>query len=216
MVRASKTVSVVFLLAVGVASAADDAYHRHIEQDRRETDEFLRSEKSPLLLIGRFSVNEGSSTLGSDPASTIVLPTRAPQHLGTIFRHGNQFTFEVMMGTSVSLNGKPASGPFRLQVADISKQTDRVSFGDFKFRIRQVGDSFDLLLSDTQSPFLKKFKGTTWFPIDPVKRVAAQFIPAEQKKDWPWCRTRTELPKLSRWAAIFSSNLMAKPCGWRP
>lgn len=111
MVRASKTVSVVFLLAVGVASAADDAYHRQIEQDRRETDEFLRSEKSPLLLIGRFSVNEGSSTLGSDPASTIVLPTRAPQHLGTIFRHGNQFTFEVMMGTSVSLNGKPASGP---------------------------------------------------------------------------------------------------------
>lgn len=163
-------------------SAADDAYRARIEKDRRDTDEFLRSPRSPLLLVGRFSVDEGTSTLGSDRASTIVLPAKVPQHVGTLVRHGDHVTFEPAAGTAVTLNDKPIGGLVALQVIEPPKPTDRIGFGDFKFGIRPLNHQFTLLLSDTRSPFLTAFTGTNWFPINPAYRVSAQFRPAPQKK----------------------------------
>lgn len=76
--RICSTVIVFLALAPTTALAADDAYRREIEQNRRQTDEFLHSEKSPLLRIGRYEIKEGSRTLGSDPASTVVRSPGAP------------------------------------------------------------------------------------------------------------------------------------------
>jgi len=177
-----KRTTLLLLLAASAVFAADDAYRAQIEKDRRDTDEFLRSPRSPLLLVGRFSVNEGVSTLGSDPASTIILPAKAPPHVGTLIRHGDQFTFQPVAGTSVSRNDQPISGSVTLQVTEPPKPTDRIAFGDFKFGIRPLNNEFSLLLSDAQSPFLKGFTGTTWFPIDLAYRVTAQFTPAPQQK----------------------------------
>jgi len=182
MVLVNTAVHGLLLATAGAAFAADAAYIRQIEQDRRETDEFLRSERSPLRLVGRFRVKEGRSTLGSDPASAIGLPSRAPLHAGTIDRQGNQFYFEAAPGIAVGLNGKSALGTLKLQVAASPKPSDRVSFGDFTFAIRPIGGEFDLLLNDAQSPFLKEFTGTTWFPVDAAYRVEAQFQPYENSK----------------------------------
>ena len=170
------------LLSLTMALAADDTYRREIDEDRQQTDAMLRSERSPLLLIGRFEIQEGATTLGSDPASTIALPPRAAQRVGVVHRRGTQLSFEVAGGVAASLNGKPVSGLIALQAMEIPKPTDRVSFGDFTFGIRPVGDGFSLFLQDTQSPFAKKFKGVSWFPIDPAYRVAAQLTPYAGEK----------------------------------
>ncbi len=172
----------IWLLAILVASAAEDSYRLDVEQDRKKTDELLRSPRSPLLLVGRFRVNEGSSAMGSDPASDFVLPSQAPRRVGTISRQGDQFSFQPASGIAVSLNGKPASGRINLQVAKSPQPSDRIAFGTFTFAIRPVGNQFELLLSDAQSQALKDFKGTTWFPIDPAYRLTAQFSPAEQSR----------------------------------
>jgi uncharacterized protein (DUF1684 family) len=169
------------LLVISVGSAAEDTYRRDLEQDRRNTDEFLRSERSPLRLVGRFNVKEGNSTMGSDSACDLVLPPRAPSRLGTLQRQGDRFSFKPAAGVSVSLNGKPAASPFMLQVAPSPKPGDRMSSGDFTFAIRPVGDQFIALLNDAGSPFLKDFHGTTWFPVSRVYRLQAQFEPAPQK-----------------------------------
>jgi|SRR5579863_8639469 len=175
-------IALLLLLAAPAVFAAEDAYRAEVEKDRRDTDEFLRSARSPLLLISRFSVNEGASTLGSDPKSTIVLPARAPLQVGTLVRRGDQVTFQPAAGASVSLNDKPISGLVALQVTEPPKPTDRIGFGDFKFGIRPNSHEFSLLLADSQSSFLKAFTGTMWFPIDPAYRVTAQFTPAPQQR----------------------------------
>lgn len=172
------------LIAMGLCTA-QNAYRAQIEKDRHDTDEFLRSPRSPLLLVGRYSLNEGTSTLGSDSASTIVLPAKAPQHVGTLIRHGGQITFQPAAGIVVSLNDQPISTSVTLQINEPPKPTDRIGFGDFKFGIRPLSGQFDLLLIDSQSPFLKAFTGTTWFPIDSAYRVAAQFNPASQSMTVP-------------------------------
>jgi hypothetical protein len=149
MVCPKRTTLLLFLSASAVF-AADDAYRAQIEKDRRDTDEFLRSPRSPLLLVGRFSVNEGASTVGSDPASTIILPAKAPQHVGTLIRRGDQFTFQPVAGTSVSLNDKPISGTVTLQVTEPPMPTDRISFGDFKFGIRPLSN--EILFAPQRCP----------------------------------------------------------------
>ena len=87
------------VLTVSTVIAADDTYRAEVEKDRRDTDDMLRSTRSPLLLVGRFKVNEGSSSVGSDPACTIVLPPKAPAHVGTLTRQGRVISFEPARGT---------------------------------------------------------------------------------------------------------------------
>jgi hypothetical protein len=211
------------LLAVvaGAGFAADEAYVAEIQKWRQENDEFLRSEKSPLRLVGRFQVAEGVSTIGSDRAFAIVLPDRAPQQLGTLTRHGGVFSFEAAKGTSVAINGRPFVGSTNLKVAKAPEPSDRISSGDFFFSIRPVGEDFYLLLQDSQSSLLREFKGSTWFPIDAVYRVAAavQRLSATRKSPgtlhW-WLGRGLHEFRRCRVPAYGTNVPIEGVCDWRP
>jgi uncharacterized protein len=177
-----KLTMIFVLLAISAVTAADDKYRAEIERDRRDTDEMLRSTRSPLLLVGRFTVKEGTSSTGSDPACTIVLPAKAPAHVGTLTRHGTVISFVPAPGASVSLNGKPVSTYVVLQVPQAPKPADHIGFGDFKFYIRPISSGFTLFLTDAQSPYFKTFTRTRWFAIDAAYRVTARFVPSPQAK----------------------------------
>jgi uncharacterized protein (DUF1684 family) len=127
-------------------------------------------------------VEEGVSTVGSDPASTIVLPDRAPKQIGILTRHGQAFSFEPTDGTPVAINGHAVTRSTNLKVAKAPEPSDRVSLGDFLFAVRPIGEAFYLLLQDSQSSFLREFKGSTWFPIDRAYRIEAKFSPYEQEQ----------------------------------
>jgi uncharacterized protein len=182
MARVSKTGLAFLLLATCAASAADDAYVAEIQKSRQESDAFMRSDRSPLRLLGRFQVAEGVATLGSDPASTILFPERAPRQIGKLTRRGGEFRIEVSAGVPVTINGKLITGVADLHVAKSPEPSDRVGTGDFLFAIRPVGEDFYLLLQDSRSALLRDFKGCTWFPIDTGFRIEAQFSPYEQKE----------------------------------
>ena len=175
--------SLFFLSTLCATFAADDSYQLQIEKDRKETREFLRSEKGPLLLIGRFTVQEGDSKIGSDPTAQFRFPSRAPGLVGTIHRRGKDVSFESVPDVSVSLNGKPASGRFPLQAVPAPNPSDRVTAGDFTFAIRPIGDQFVLLVIDAQSELLKNFSGPTWFPVNTAYRVEAQLQPEKPTRN---------------------------------
>lgn len=180
--RVSETGFGFLLLATLSACAADDAYVAEIQKSRRESDAFMRSDKSPLRLVGRFQVAENVSTPGSDPASTIVFPERAPRQIGKLTRQGRAFRFEASPGVEITINGNLINAAVELHVAKSPEPSDRVGTGDFLFAIRPIGEDFYLLLQDANSPFLREFKGSAWFPIDTAYRVEAQFTPYAQKE----------------------------------
>ena len=173
----------VCFLALGTILHAEDSYQLQIKKDRKETQEFLRSEKGPLRLIGRYTLKEGDSRIGSDPESEIPLPPRAPVKLGTVHRHGRDISFEPAPHVSLSLNGKPVSGQFALRPVPSPKPSDRVTAGDFTFSVRPIGDALVLLVTDAQSQFLKAFKGPTWFRIDAAYRIQARFQPVASPRN---------------------------------
>jgi uncharacterized protein (DUF1684 family) len=182
MARLSKTGLAFLLVATHTMCAADDAYVAEIQKSRQESDVFMRSDKSPLRLVGRFEVAEGVSTLGSDPASTIVFPERAPRQVGKLTRRGREFRFEPSAEVPITINGKPITGAADLHVAKSPEPSDRVGTGDFLFAVRPVGEDFYLLLQDSKSVLLREFKGSTWFPVDTAYRVEAQFSLYAQKE----------------------------------
>lgn len=187
------------VLAAGAVRAADQAYIAEIQKWRQENNEFLRSEKSPLRLVGRFQVAEGVSTLGSDPASTIVFPDRAPKQIGTLTRHDKTFTFEAAAGTSITVNGQPLSGSATLKVVKPPAPSDRIGTGDFLFAIRPLGEDYYLLLQDSQSSYLREFKGSTWFPIDAAYKVEAQFSAYSQQE-------KVQIPYTGGSAEVFTAS----------
>jgi hypothetical protein len=55
----------------------------------------------------------------------------------------------------VTLDDQPASSQLPLHAVPPPKPSDHVTAGDFTFAVLAIGDEFLLLVSDTQSEFLK-------------------------------------------------------------
>jgi uncharacterized protein len=159
---------------------ADHGYLAGIAEWRKNYDRDLRSDKGALYLIARHSVPEGSSEIGSDPPSRIELPDRAPKRVGAIERRGDMVTFKPTAGIAVKLNGKPISGPATLGTV---KPIDKLEFGDFEIAVSATAGTYQLIVRDRQSPYLKRFHGALWFPVNASYRLEAAFTPYPQPKE---------------------------------
>ena len=171
------------LVAGGTRFAGSDRYPAEIAEWRKNYDRVLRSEKGPLWLIGRHTVAEGQSSVGSEVSNRIKLPSHAPKRVGTVERHGQKVTFEPAAGVAVKLNGKPMTGRAALRTGVAPDQRDRVQFGDFEIAVLVVDESCQLTVRDRQSSFLKAFAGVLWFPTNAGYRVEAVFTPYPQPKE---------------------------------
>jgi uncharacterized protein (DUF1684 family) len=159
-------------------AVADDAdYVAEIQKWRQDFDVELRN-GGWLALIGRFKIEEGVSTIGSDPAATVKLPaTLSAQKLGTLTRHGDQFRFTPKVGIDTTVDGRPLAQSTMLQT---KSGAGRIQVGKLRLSVRAIGDDFYLLAADSENPAIQQFAGTTWFPIDPAYRVAATFTAYEK------------------------------------
>ena len=181
MLRRNVFRAVAALVASGARLfGADPGYLAGIAEWRKNYDRDLRSEKGPLYLIARHSVPEGSSEIGSDPSCSIELPDRAPKRVGSMERRGDQVTFNPAAGIAAKLNGKTFSGPATLRSGNPS---DRLEFGDFEIAISANTGTYQLIVRDRQSPYLKMFRGALWFPVNASYLLEAAFTPYLQPKE---------------------------------
>src|SRR5689334_1652161 len=104
-------------IAAGVTLIGENGgYPAEIADWRRKHELDVRSDKGPLLLIGRYDLTEGKNVIGSDASNSIALPQHAPKIVGTLERRGSVVTFAPAAGIDVTLNGKRMSGPAVLKV----------------------------------------------------------------------------------------------------
>ena len=187
--RALKLIGLLpLLLLAGQSNAADDGYVTEIHEWQHQHETDVRT-GGWLLLVGRYEVTPGASSIGSEPSSTIVLPDGAPPRLGVLTRTADEFRFEPAPGAAVTIDGAPATG-----IAELSTThgKGRVAAASFSFAVRKIGDDYYVLAQDTENPAARNFKGTEWFPVDPAFRVRAQFVAYKQPQEVPVPMTHIE------------------------
>jgi hypothetical protein len=114
MPRILRSLGLLPLLLLAVqGSATDQTYAAGIRAWQQEHDTDVRT-GGWLLLIGRYEVAAGASSIGSDPGSTIVLPEGAPRHLGVLTRSGSVFRFAPASGLAATIDGAPAAASVEL------------------------------------------------------------------------------------------------------
>lgn len=163
--------------AADVADAADSAvettWRTDLDEWKAQRDERLRQPTGWLSLAGLFWLEEGESTVGSDPSSDLVFPPAAPSRLGVFERHGTEFTFVAEPGIELSSDGEPVT---RLALAsDASGAPTTLTHGSLSFYVIERGKRVGVRLKDSESELIASFEGMEYYPVDASWRIDARF-----------------------------------------
>jgi uncharacterized protein (DUF1684 family) len=165
----------------GLGARADDGYRAEIERFRKDREARLKAEDGWLSVVGLHWLKPGESRLGSDPASDVLLPARAPATVGTLELSGDRAVFRAAPGVKVMKAGQPfPEGEIR---SDADGKADVLALGDggIKLILLKRGERHALRVKDSRSETRTSFAGLRWFPIDESWIIKARFIPAPSK-----------------------------------
>ena len=160
--------------------AMADDYTHSIETLRALRVARLTTPNGWLTLIGRHQLSPGPNTVGTATENTIKLAA-GPPYLGTVTLAADRtITLTPAPSVLLEIDGVPAHGPAEL-VWQGDKPT-RVTFGTASFYVMRRGENLYLRVRDRAAPNLAHFAGIDYFPIDPVWRIEATWVPFDPVK----------------------------------
>lgn len=135
-------------------------------------------------LVGLPWLAEGASTAGSDPTNDVVFPAgRTPGQVGVFVRQGKSVQFLAAPGAPALLDDQPTvSAALR---SDEHGEPSVLTLGGVRAFVVIRGERVGLRLKDSAAPTRLHFRGLTYFPYDPARRVIAKFVPYDPPKPQP-------------------------------
>ena len=118
-------------------------------------------------MAGLFWLHEGENSVGSDPASEVVLPSGAAARAGNLILRDGAVAFRPFGGAAKAL--RPDSD-------------DVISFDGASIAIIRRGGKTAARLRDPNAVTRRNFTGCNWFPIDARWRIPAKWVPYPQPK----------------------------------
>jgi uncharacterized protein (DUF1684 family) len=188
------------------------AHEQQVLAWRRARLARLTAPDSWLSLIAKHWLEPGTSRVGSDPASDIVLPAdRSPARLGLVTLRDQVVSFEPHAGVPVRLRTsegeeRPLSGPLLLR-SDARGTPDKLVLGSLSLEIMERAGAFALRVRDSESPRRTSFPGIDYYPIDPALRVVARIEPYDPPRPIELAyETGSSEQKLAPFAAVFERD----------
>ena len=169
-------VSGMSLADTGSEILTPSAHEDQIGEWRQKRHARLSSEDGWLTLVGLEWLAEGENRLGSSPTSTIRIPG-GPPDWGTIYLESDKLRFVPAPGSSVSVNGEPATEV--TLIADSQGEPTVVSSDNLSFYVI-FRESYALRIKDRNALALQEFEGVDNYEFKPDWRFEARFIPAEE------------------------------------
>jgi uncharacterized protein (DUF1684 family) len=149
--------------------AAGPEYYKSVQAWQKHRVDGLRKPDSWLTLVGLFWLKPGVNTVGSASSNDFVLPkSSAPERAGAFHLDGQTVTY-------LGSDGKKT--PVDYGEADPTV----VKTGTVSMTVIKRQDRLGVRAKDSESPVLKNFQGSTFFPIDPELHFTARFLPDEKK-----------------------------------
>ena len=170
----------------------NEEYEKTILDWRQEVENNLRRENGWLALAGLFWLRNGTNIIGSDPASDILLPNRAPAKLGTFEFDGNNVTLNVESSLPVELNGVATrNAPLDTDQEDVPSF---ISFTDMRMVVVRRSIGVGIRLWDNTREERLTFPSREWYSVKEEMRVPATY-------------TRFETPKIVKMPDILGAIL---------
>lgn len=160
--------------------AAQDGHVLEIEQWRQERRASLEKPDGWFSLVGLVWLEEGESTCGSDPSSTVRLPDSAPARIGAFHKSAEGVDFEAAQGTAVTI-GDQKAGRASLAV-DTTGDPTLIEIGSVQLYLIERDQRIGVRIKDSQSSALLAFEGLENFTVDPRWRIEARFVPYDPPK----------------------------------
>jgi len=184
MTAAAKPAAWLAVLGVAFAAVAtgDEVYREAVQKWRQDREERLRAESGWLTLAGLFWLEDGTSTIGTDPASDVVLPEGAgASRAGVIVFEGGQATLRLDPGVGARASGQTLDGP-RVMRSDESERPDVVELGPVSFYVIKRGDRYAVRVKDKNSRARREFAGLRWYEVNEGYRVEARWVSYPQPR----------------------------------
>jgi uncharacterized protein (DUF1684 family) len=162
-------------------TAAGETYEQSIMQYRKEAEEQFRSASGPLTLVARFSPGEGTSTLGRDAASSLVVPDKAaPARIGEVTVTGGKATLRFAASVQAAVDGKSVSF---LETDNRSERGAGVTIGALRLRLYFIrGDQLQISVSDPNWILRQEAQARSWFAVDRKYKVTANWVAYPEPK----------------------------------
>lgn len=169
------------ILATMLISQPDTLYRAEIEQWRRQREAALTSDEGWLTVVGLFWLKHGANTVGSDPASDIVLPKgSAPARVGAFDLRDGVVSFQSAANVTATVNGAAATSA--TLKPDSSGSPDVLRPNDLTLFVIERGGRYAIRLKDKNSEMRKAFAGIEYYPPKEEYRVKARFVPYNPPK----------------------------------
>jgi uncharacterized protein (DUF1684 family) len=139
----------------------------------------LQSPEGWLALVGLEWLEEGVSSIGSDPTNRVVLPPgRAPARLGSITVHGARARFVSVPEAMMTHDGRPVTTLDLLD--DEAGDPTVLKLGSLSFHLISRQGRLAVRVRDSESRPIAEFRGLEYFPVDPRWRLQATFHPHDE------------------------------------
>jgi uncharacterized protein (DUF1684 family) len=142
---------------------SSEEYQGSILKWRQEVDANLRRENGWLALAGLFWLRKGINLIGSNPASDILLPKRAPARLGTFEFDGDNVILNVESDLRVEVNGAETTSA-RLD-ADQEDVPSFITFNEMRMVVVRRSKGIGIRLWDNTREQRRTFPPREWYPV---------------------------------------------------
>ena len=168
----------VFLVSFA-AFSQQNLYEKEIATFRKIRIDSLKHENGYLNLSGLFWLKEGENTIGADPINDFNFPAEhSDSFLGKIVLNNGVVRFKSSQANQVFSLGQPVTEMTIFQ----DKKVVVLEHKSLRWFIIKRGDKYALRLRDLDGEYVRKFKGITYFPLDPSWRIVAKFVPTKGKQ----------------------------------
>ena len=168
----------VFLVSFA-AFSQQNLYEKEIATFRKIRIDSLKHENGYLNLSGLFWLKEGENTIGADPINDFNFPAEhSDSFLGKIVLNNGVVRLKSSQANQVFSLGQPVTEMTIFQ----DKKVVVLEHKSLRWFIIKRGDKYALRLRDLDGEYVRKFKGITYFPLDPSWRIVAKFVPTKGKQ----------------------------------
>ncbi len=136
-----------------------------------------------LAVVGIAWLNEGGNSVGSDPASAVVLPSaKAPRSAGSIEVTDGRATFHPTPGVPLTHEDAPIAGPLELHDDGVGDPTT-VRIGPISFYVIRRVKRLAVRIKDSEAPAIARFRAIERYRVDERWRVECRFEPYEPPRE---------------------------------